>query len=83
MESSPDLLNMSSMTADCLMKLIACNAKLLGPVGDVGCHLGIDLFGIMRALGVIYMEGMGFMGFGCVVVLRHRVFPLFGSLRLL
>ena len=49
--------------------MLALNA---GPEGDVGGHFGVDLFGVVRALGgVVLVEGVGFVGFGGVVMFGH------------
>jgi len=42
-----DLFNVGSMAAYGFVELVAGDAKLFGPVDDVGGHLGVDLFGIM------------------------------------
>ena len=62
MQGSAHLLNVGAMAADGLMQLVAGDVELVGPVGDVGGHLGVDLFRIVRALGgVLLVEGMGFV----------------------
>ncbi len=43
-EGGADFSNVGSMAADDFVELIAGGAKLFGPVGDVGCRLGVDLF---------------------------------------
>jgi hypothetical protein len=80
-KGSSDFFDVSAVTADERVKLVACDAELLRPVGDVGRHLGVDLLGVVRALdGVVFFEGVGFVDFGIVVVLGHGVLPLFSSL---
>jgi len=81
MEGGADLFNVGSMAADDFVELVASDAKLFGPVGDIGCHLGVDLFGIVRALDVLFVERVRFVSFRGVVVLGHRLLPRFGSLR--
>jgi len=76
-----DLFNVGSMAAYRFVELVAGDAKLFRPVGDVGGHLGVDLFGIVRALSVLFVEGVRFVSFRGVVVLGHRLLPRFGSLR--
>jgi hypothetical protein len=49
---------------------------------DVGGHFGVDLFGVVRALGgVVLVESVGFVGFRCVVMFGHGcfLFPGFSS----
>jgi hypothetical protein len=83
-EGGANLLDVSAVTADERVELIACDAELFGPVGDVGRHFGVDLLGVVRALGgVVFFEGVGFVDFGIVVVLGHGVLPLFASLGLM
>jgi hypothetical protein len=79
-----DLVDVGAVTADELVELVTCDAELFGPVGDVGRHFGVDLLGVMRALGgVVFFEGVGFVDFGIVAVLGHGVLPLFSSLGLI
>jgi hypothetical protein len=76
-----DLVDVGAVTADKLVELAACDAELFGPVGDVGRHFGVDLLGVVRALGgVVFFEGVGFVDFGIVAVLGHGVLPLFSIL---
>jgi len=78
-----DFFDVGAVTADERVELIACDAELFRPVGDVGRHLGVDLLGVVRAFGgMVFLDGMGFVDFGIVVVLGHGVLPLFGSLGL-
>ena len=80
-EGGADLIDVSAMGANALVELVAGDAELLGPVGDVGGHLGVDLFGVVRAFDVIFVASMRLVGCGDVVVLGHGMFPLFDSLR--
>jgi hypothetical protein len=76
-----DLIDVGAVGANALVELAAGDAELLRPVCDVGGHLGIDLFGVMRAFVVIFVTGMRLVDCGDVVMLGHGVFPFFGSLR--
>jgi hypothetical protein len=82
-EGGADLLDVGSVAANSLVELIAGDAQLFGPVGHVRSHLGVNLLKVVRAFGVIFVNGMGFMSFWRVVVLGHWLLPLFGSLRLM
>jgi hypothetical protein len=74
-EGGADLVDVGAVTADELVELVACDAERFGPVGDVGSHFGVDLLGVVRALGgVVFFEGVGFVDFGIVAVLRHGCF---------
>ncbi len=75
-----NFLNVGSVGADSVVELIAGNAELFGPVGNVGSHLWVNLFGVVRAFGVVFVEGVGLVLFGSAVVLGHRMLPLFCSL---
>jgi len=79
-EGGADLFNVGSMAADDFVELVAGDAKLFGPVGDIGCHLGVDLFRVVRALDVLFVERVRFVSFRGIVVLGHRLLPRFGSL---
>jgi hypothetical protein len=71
-DGGADLVNVGAVTADELVELVAGDAELFGPVGDVGSHFGVDLLGVVRALaGVVLFESVGFVEFGIVVVLGH------------
>jgi hypothetical protein len=77
MEGGPDLIDVGAVGADGFVEPIAGHAELLGPVGDVGGHLGVDLFGVVRTFDVIFVASMGLVGLRGVLVLSHPVFPLF------
>jgi hypothetical protein len=62
------------MGTNALVKLVSGNAELLGPVGDVGTHLGIDLFGVMGAGDMIFVGSMGRVSRGDVMVFGHGDF---------
>jgi len=83
-EGCAELVDVGAVAADEFVELVASDAELFGPVGDIGGHFGVDLFGIVRALGgVFFVQGVRFVDFGIVVVLGHRVLPLFNSLSLM
>jgi hypothetical protein len=67
------------MGAERFMELIAGHTELLGPIGDVGGHLGIDLLRVVRPFDVFLMGGVRFVSLGGVVVLGHGA-PSIGSL---
>lgn len=52
LKSGPHLVDVGAVGADGFVELLAGDAELVGPVGDVGCHFGVDLFGIVRAFDV-------------------------------
>ena len=63
------------MAANGFVELVPCYAELLRPVGDVGTQFWIDLIWIVRALaGMVFVEGMGLVAFGSVMMLRHVYF---------
>jgi hypothetical protein len=66
---------MRSVTANSFVELIACDAKLFRPAGDVGCHLWIDLLRIMWPFYMLFMYGVGLAR-----VLR-RIVMLYGTKR--
>jgi hypothetical protein len=51
-ESGADLFDVGSVGADGFVELLAGDAELMSPIGDVGGHLGVDLFGIVGSLDV-------------------------------
>jgi len=51
-ERGADLVDVGAVGADGLMERLASHLELRRPVGDVGRHLGVDLFGVMGALDV-------------------------------
>jgi hypothetical protein len=53
----------SAVGADGFVELVAGDVELFGPEGDVGGHFGVDLFGIVGALGVFFVEGVGFVAY--------------------
>ncbi len=76
LEGGADFFHMGSVAADGFMELVPSDAEFFGPVGDVGGHLGVDLLRVMRAFDVVFVEGVGFVDFGGVVVLGHRLLLL-------
>ena len=63
-EGCADFFDVGAVGADGFVELVACDVEFFGPVGDVRGHFGVDLFGIVRALGVLFVDGVGFVGFG-------------------
>jgi hypothetical protein len=83
-EGCADLADVGTVSADERVELVACDAELFGPVGDIGRHFRVDLLGVVRSLGcVVFFEGVWLVDFGIVVVLGHGVLPLFSSLGLM
>jgi hypothetical protein len=71
--SSAEFVDVSAVAADEFVELVSGDSEFFGPVGDVGGHFGVDLFGVVRALGDrLFGHDMGGVGFGFVVVLRHK-----------
>jgi hypothetical protein len=60
-----------SVATDCFMELIAGNAELFGPISDVGTHLGVDDFRVVRTFRVVFVESVRLVRLGAIVVLRH------------
>ena len=69
MEGGADLGDVGAVGADGVVELLAGDAELVGPVGDVGGELGIDLVGVVRALVRFFVGGVGFVGLGLLFVL--------------
>lgn len=62
MKRRSHFIDVGAVGADGLMELVAGGVELFGPVGDVGCELGVDDVGVVRADGMLLV--------GCV----RRVF---------
>jgi hypothetical protein len=75
MKDGADFFHVGSVRADRFVELVAGDTKLLGPIGDVGCHLGIDLFQVVRPFSMFFVYGVGLMDLWCIAVLGH-VFSL-------
>jgi hypothetical protein len=71
-----DFFHVGSVRADRFVELVAGDTELLGPIGDVGGHLGIDFFQIVRSFDMFLVYGVGLMDFGCIAVLGHAFFLL-------
>ena len=91
-ESGADFFDVGAVGADGFVELVAGDVELFGPVGDVGGHLGVDLFRVVGpcvGFGVLGVRGAQlrlldffvFVRFG-VVGVRHWFVPLSGSLSL-
>jgi len=76
-----DLVHMCPVAANQFVELVPADAEFLRPVSNIRTHFGVDLLGIVRPLdSVVFVDGVGLVALGSVVVLRHVVLPLFGSL---
>jgi hypothetical protein len=86
-EGGADFFYVGAVDSDGFVELLAGDAELFGPVGDVGGHLGVDLFGVVGAgvgFGVLGVRGAElrlfdffvFVRLG-VVGVRHWFVPLF------
>jgi hypothetical protein len=73
-QGGADFVDVGAVAADGLVEDLAGDVEFFRPVGDVGGDFGVDLFGIAGALGVLFVGGVGLVGFGCVVVLGHAGF---------
>ena len=51
-EGGSDLVDVGAVGTDGFVELLAGDAELVGPVGDVGCHFGIDDLGVVGAFDV-------------------------------
>ena len=51
-ECGAHLVDAGAVGADGFVELLAGDAELVGPVGDVGCHFRVDLFGVVGAFDV-------------------------------
>ena len=70
MEGGAHLVDMRAVGADGLVKLVAGDAELFGPVSDVGGELGVDDLGVMRAFGSdVFVTGVRRVLFGGLFVL--------------
>jgi hypothetical protein len=82
------LFDVRAVDADGFVEFGTGDAKLFGPVGDVGGHLGVDLFGVVGTFQGFGVLGVGGAEFGLldflvlvrlgVVGVRHRFVPLSG-----
>ena len=73
-QGGADFVYVGAVGPDGFVEDLAGDVELFGPVGDVGGHFWVDLFGVVRALGMVFVRGVEFVGFGCVVVLGHAGF---------
>jgi hypothetical protein len=71
MERGADFLDVGAVGTDGFVELITGNAELFRPVRDVRSYLGVDLLGVMRALGMNFLNGVRFVRFRDIVVLGH------------
>jgi hypothetical protein len=79
MDRCAELVDVSAVGADEFMELVARDAEFFGPVRGVGGYFRVDQFGVVRTLGrAVFVERVGFVSFGSVVVLRHDyiLFPI-------
>jgi hypothetical protein len=77
-EGGAHLVDVGAVDADGFVEDLAGDVEFVSPVGDVGGDFGVDLLGIAGALGVLFVGGVGLVGFGCVVMFGHCWVPLSG-----
>jgi hypothetical protein len=63
-EGGADFHDVGAVGPDGLVEDLAGDSELFRPVGDVGCHLGVDLVRIVRTLHVGTLVGLFFEGNG-------------------
>lgn len=67
---------MGSVDADQVMQLVSRDAELVGPVGDIGSQLRVDLFQIVRPRVVLFVHRVRLVRLRLllvlVIVLGHR-----------
>ena len=68
MERSTNLFDVDAVAADCLVKSVTGDSKLLRPIGNVGRQLRIDDLGIVRSLCVLFVGGVRRVLFGSAVM---------------
>jgi hypothetical protein len=68
-QGGPHFFYMRSVTTNGFVELIARNAKLFRPVGDIGRKLWIDLLWIVRPFCVFFMYGLGLVCFLYIMAL--------------
>ncbi len=73
-EGGADFFDVCAVRSDGVVKLFAGDAKLVSPVGDVRGELGIDLFGVVGSLEVLFVDGVGLVFFGLLLVFDSVVF---------
>ena len=73
---------LSAVAAYGFVELFAGYAEFLGPIVDVGGDLGVDDVWVVGTFGVFFVDGVGFVGFGCFVMFGDSVplsdLPLYG-----
>jgi len=74
-----DFLDVGAVGADGLVELLAGDVELFGPIGDVGGEFGVDLVGIVRALGVVFMRCVGSVLFRLLLVFVGLIFGHAGT----
>ena len=72
-EGGADLFYVRAVGADGFVEFVAGDAEFVGPVGDVGGQLWVDFLGVVWAFGLLFVDGVRFVGLGGVVVLGHCV----------
>jgi hypothetical protein len=75
-EDGANFFHVGSVRTDRFVELVAGYTKLFGPIGDVGGHLGIDLFQVVRSFSMFFLYGVGLMDLWCIAVLGHTCSPM-------
>jgi hypothetical protein len=78
-----DFFHVGSVRADRFVELVAGDTKLFGPIGDVGGHLGIDLFQVVRSFCMFFRVWCGAHELWVHRGARTYVLSPYGSVRLM
>ena len=73
-EGGADLVDLGAVDADGFVEDLGGDVELVGPVGHVGGNLGVDLVGVVRSLGVVFVGGVGRWFLGLLFVFDRIVF---------
>ena len=73
-EGGADLFYLGAVDADGFVEDLGGDVELVGPVGHVGGDFGVDDVGVVGALGVVFVGGVGFYFLGLLLVLYRIVF---------
>ncbi len=75
MQGRTDLIDVRAVATDCLVQRVARDPKLLGPVRDIRSQLRVDDLGIVRPLGVFFLDGVRCVLFCFVMMFGQVTFP--------
>jgi hypothetical protein len=78
MQSQAHFFYMRAVAANGFMQLVSGYAKFFRPIGNIRCHLRVNLLRVVRSLHRLFVRSVGLQWLGIVMVFSHSCIFLQG-----